>query len=309
MKLTDFYPGRRVLVTGGNGFVGKRLCSRLHDLGAIVDTLDKQGKQPADVKNMYQVRASFDRFTPDTVFHLAAKTEVRSSFVEPLETYRTNVLGTINILEICRERKIGGLVVASSDKAYGDQGIQWMCREDQELLGNADVYSASKTAMDDISRIYSHLYRMPITVLRPTNIYGPGQTNETTLITGTIRRLLKGEKPVIHNASRHSLREWLYIDDAVQAYLYAGTNRDNLLSPAYNVGSRDRRSVEAVVKTLLVQFGKGEYDYDCEADTTPQIGNQGLISTKFREKYPEWSTISFEEGLRRTVEWYREVCR
>lgn len=308
MNLTDFYRGHRVLVTGGSGFVGRRLCARLHDLGAVVCGLDKHGKQPRDVKNLYQVREAFKEFKPDTVFHLAARTEVRASFHEPLETYRTNVLGTLNVLEVCRERKVGGLVVASSDKAYG-QHPQPILTESCDLHGNADMYSASKMAADELSQLYSHIYRMPITVLRPVNIYGPGQTNETTLITGTIRKLMRGEKPVVYNSSRHTVREWLFIEDAVQAYLLAGTNRENLDSPMFNVGSRDRYSVEAVVKMILQQFHKGEFDYDLEADTSPQIGDQGLDSSKFRDKYKDWSTVPFADGLRRTVDWYMGIVR
>jgi nucleoside-diphosphate-sugar epimerase len=306
MDLTEFYRGRRILVTGASGFVGRRLCSRLQDLGAIVSGLDKNGRQPKDVKNLYQVRAAFDEAKPDTVFHLAAKTEVRASLVEPLDTYRTNVLGTLNVLEVCRERKIGGLVFASSDKAYGCHA-QPILTEACDLLSNADMYSASKTAADELTQLYSIIYQMPITILRPANIYGPGQTNATTLITGTINRLMRGEKPVVHNTTMHAVREWIFIDDAVQAYLLAGTNRENLLRPAYNVGSRDRYSVLAVVQMLLKEFGRGEFDYDVESVTCPQIGDQGLDSWKFREKYKDWSTVPFADGLRRTVEWYMGV--
>lgn len=306
-SISEFYKGRRCLVTGGNGFVGKRLCRRLQDLGAVVDTADRAGNarehQNCDVKNLYQVREIFSRFNPDTVFHLAARTEVRASLVEPLDTYRTNVMGTLNVLEVCRERKTPALVVASSDKAYGDAGMG--VKETTPLCSNADIYSASKCAADELAQIYSSIYGMAITILRPVNIYGPGQTNDTTLITSSVKKILRGELPVIHNGSRYSRREWIFIDDVVSAYLLAGMNRKNLPEPAYNVGSRDVYSVEAVVRAILSQMGKGTFDFDLHADTCPQIGHQSVDSSKFRETYPEWTTVPFTDGLRRTIEWMR----
>lgn len=312
----DFYKGRTVLVTGHKGFIGSHLSRRLAAYGANVVGLDRDKR---DVKNRYQVSSLFAECDPSVVFHLAAATEVRASYDDPLGTWRTNVMGTLNVLEECRKRRVKALVVASTDKVYGDQ-YDWggACKEDAQLLHNADIYASSKRAADELAQDYARVYGLPIRILRCANVYGPGQRNETTLITGTITKVLRGEMPVVHADARYSLREWLYIDDAVEAYLLAGADAASLprngdpypsVHPAFNVGSREIYSVDAVVRKVLVAMGKDLLNYELVADTRPQIGNQGLESYKFRRRFPSWTTVWLDEGLARTVAWHKDGCK
>lgn len=309
--MKDFYAGKRILVTGSEGFVGRHLCRRLKDHGvAMLAKLDRHGVNDDGVNDSRQVLAPFD-VQIDLVFHLAAFTEVRASYDCPGSTYRTNVLGTLNVLDVCRQTRTP-VVVASTDKVYGNDAVvgrPYWSRENDQLQRNADMYAASKQAADLLAQDYARLYRMPVRVLRCANTYGPGQRNETTLITGTCARLARGQRPVIYSGSRYSLREWLHVDDAVSAYLLAGVNACEARTDdpvVYNVGGGHRATVEAVVDDVIKLWGGRAGDFDLEADTCPQIDDQGLDSSRFRERFPEWTVLPWREGLAGTVNWYRE---
>lgn len=309
---------KRVLVTGGCGFIGSALVKRLEQIGESegICTLDLMRGQ--DVTDGGLVRSTIRMLKSQIVFHLAAQTEVRTSFREPELTYRINVMGTLNVLEACRACGVEALVVASSDKAYGDHPNR-VCNEAKELWHNADAYSSSKAMADELCQDYHRLYHMPIRILRCANTFGPGQTNETTLITGTVCRLLKGEAPVIHEGRADVKREWLYIDDAVDAYVHlaqhascSGELYNGISYPAYNVGSGGRYSVREVVdKIAQLMFMEGGMDlrltrYSSLPEKAPQIGDQGLDSAKYRKLIGDKPFVTFDEGLKRTIAWHKE---
>jgi nucleoside-diphosphate-sugar epimerase len=287
----------KCLVTGGKGFIGRALCGALRKLGCDVQRIDLlEGR--SDVRDRRAVDSVFFGYRPDTVFHLAAQTEVARSYADPATTYGTNVCGTLNVLESCRKYGVSSVLLASSDKAYGQDGVR---SETDQLASEADFYSVTKRVADELARDYMRLWQLPVKVLRCANTYGPGQYNRTTLVAGTLHRIQQGEKPIVHQGAEGNVREWLYIDDAVQAYL----SLVDAPSGAYNVGCGERYSVLEVVHKLLQMCGKAADWYDAVPHSTPQIRSQGLDCAKYRTLFPDWVPVTFDEGLQRTVRWFR----
>ena len=316
--IKNYYEGKRVLVTGGLGFIGSHLASKLRELGAEVSLLDTRYTNPSNgpfvgVANLSHVAAAFSRYNPEIVFHLAAFTEVRRSHEVPYLAGVTNIQGTLNILEACRSLGVQSLVVASSDKAYGYKQFHDLpYEEEQGLCTYGDWYSRTKRITDLLSHDYASLYKLPITVLRSANTYGPGQTNQTTLITNTIIRLLSGKKPVLHKGYQGVAREWLYVEDAVKAYLWAGEWGPLVPTPltergqrAFNVGSGCSCSNLHIVQELLQMFGKPADWYDLIDCPNVQIGDQWLDHSRLARAYKDWRPIELKEGLQRTVDWYK----
>lgn len=308
--MREHFDGKRVLVTGGSGFIGSHLCRRLTEYGATVTVMDKRSLSSildsADV--MCEVAAS------DMVYHLAAQTEVGRGHNSPWDTYHTNVMGTLNVLEGCRKHG-KPLVVASSDKAYGKRPTWEMpYKESMTLLGNADSYSNSKRIADDLCHHYAETYHMRLRVLRCANVYGPGQTNQTTLITNTITRLLRGEPPQVHEGAKDIVREWLYVDDAVEAYLLAMTNTAYQSFSgiekgkfAFNVGSGDVMSVIDMVDLLrrLVDADEVNFHKTIQTPCEEQITYQCLDSSRFTNTFKSFKPTPIREGLARTILWMR----
>jgi nucleoside-diphosphate-sugar epimerase len=316
----SFWSGKRVLVTGSRGFIGTALCSELRRAGAEVfgaDIISGVGQtRPHNVTSWNVLSECFDHASPHVVFHLAAQTEVIRSHREPYRTLHTNVLGTLNVLELCRTYPVQALVVASSDKAYGDVPPSALpVRENYPLSWLGDVYSSSKRCADLLCHDYARLYGLPLRVLRCANTYGPGQTNPTTLVAGTIQRLLLGERAVVHAGRGKVKREWLYIDDAISAYLLAAEDAatgkvedpDEPGAFAFNVGSGEVLSAREVVGRILNTFGQPTDVYAlATTGAAPQLGHQCLDSTRFRSRFSEWKSVPFEEGLARTAQWWKE---
>jgi CDP-glucose 4,6-dehydratase len=323
--VTDFFRGKRVLVTGSSGFVGRALWGRLATLGADVRGIDWNAHPDAerdkhtfalDVRLWDELRLAFGTFGPEVVFHLAAQAEVLKSYSDPLCTYSVNVGGTLNVLEVCRTHGVRSLVVASSDKAYGYRerhSLPYL--ETDALTASRDPYGASKCHADMLAQEYACTHGLPLRVVRCANTYGPGQANETTLVTGTVARLLRGERPVVHQGYEDAVREWLFIDDAVEAYLLLAEDAATRTlpkqhyqgAPAFNVGSGVTRSVKEVVAGILEAFRREPGDYTLTpSEGTPQVHEQWLDSGKFRMRFPGWRPLPFCVGLQRAVAWQRE---
>jgi nucleoside-diphosphate-sugar epimerase len=302
--VNGFFKDKRVLVTGHKGFIGSKIAQRVSDEGGVVIGLDRCR---CDVGDYEQVARLFDHDRPQVVFHLAAQTEVGKSINRPYETYRTNVVGTLNVLECCRRWPVESAVFASSDKAYGDGPVPY--RETQPLQPNADPYSMSKRMADELCQHYGRTFDLPVRVLRCANVYGPGQTNQTTLVTRTILNLLDGKPPVLHEGRSDVDREWLYVDDAVEAYLLAAS----CWYPepqVWNVGSREVASASDVVGMIAYALDSTRLvNNDSivrERGPRVSIGDQQLDSSLFRRCFPAWTTTPLDGGLRRTIAWHRE---
>lgn len=209
------WEGKRVLVTGSEGLMGRPLVAALTMQGAILSRFDMTFGR--DVLIADDIRLEVRAFAPDVVFHLAAQSGVEASRSSALDTWRVNVMGTVNVLEACRAvPSIKAVVVASSNHVYGRQDSA-PYREDAPLR-QLDTYSATKIAADVAARSYWHNYRVPTAVVRNTNCFGPDSRHTDHLIEGTILSLLRGERPVIRGTGQ-TRKSYLHVDDVVSAYL------------------------------------------------------------------------------------------
>ncbi len=240
----------------------------------------------------------------DTVFHLAAQTIVGTAQRSPLSTWETNVRGTYLLLEACRTLSVARVVVAASDKAYGAHD-RLPYREDFALQPRFP-YDVSKAATDLIARSYWHTYGLPVATTRFANIYGGGDRNPSRLIPEAIAAALAGRAPVIRSDGSPE-RDFLYVEDAVRAYLaIANELPGGACGEAFNAGGDRPHSVGSVVATVCRLAGT-DVTPDIRGTGTPdgEIDRQYVDSTKLRELTGWRPQVSLEEGLRRTIDWYR----
>jgi CDP-glucose 4,6-dehydratase len=239
------------------------------------------------------------------VFHVAAQTIVGTANRSPLGTWEANVRGTYTLLEACRSLgNVRRVVVASSDKAYGDHD-ELPYREDFALRPR-HPYDVSKACTDLIARCYAHSYDLRVAVTRLANVYGPGDLNWSRIVPDTARALVRGERPVVRSDGTPE-RDYLYVEDAVDAYLAiaASLDRPELSGRAWNAGWGKPVRVLDVVRTLISVSGRS-LEPDIRGQGTPpgEIGRQYLDSSALRDELgwePKWD---LERGLRASWEWY-----
>ena len=239
------------------------------------------------------------------VFHLGAQTIVGSANRSPLGTWEANVRGTYTLLEACRSLgSVRRVVVASSDKAYGDHD-ELPYREDFALQPHYP-YDVSKACTDLIARSYAHTYDLRVAVTRLANVYGPGDLNWSRIVPDTARALVRGERPVIRSDGSPQ-RDYLYVEDAVDAYLAiaASLDRPELSGRAWNAGWGRPVPVIDVVRMLISVSGR-DVEPDVRGQGTPhgEIDRQYLDSTAIREQLGWEPSLELDEGLARTFEWY-----
>ena len=322
-----FWKGKRVLVTGATGVVGLNLVNTLEKLGAetaaiVRDWVPKtrlQGNFFGSESSVVLVRGELEDFNllvrtmaeyeTQVVFHLGAQTLVGVGNVSPLTTFKANIEGTWNLLEAARildqsSHQFQAICVASSDKSYGSSKIL-PYTEDMPLAGE-HPYDVSKSCCDLIAQSYGITYSLPVSIARMGNIYGPGDLNFNRIVPGTIRSILEGNPPQIRSNGT-PIREYFYVDDAVDAYLTMAEQSRNIKpGSAFNFSSGEKRSVLEVVKTIQSLMN---------SDLKPVIGNTAhheiqdqYLSIRKSEKELGWKPRhSLEAGLRPTIEWYTKV--
>lgn len=319
------YSGQSVLVTGAQGFVGAWLAERLLEAGArvVVPQRDipsdsrfrSEGIEQrcelvmADLTDYDAVVRVLNEYDVRAVFHLAAQTIVGIANRSPLSTWESNVRGTYTLLEACRAAAsvatpVDRIVVASSDKAYGDQEVL-PYREDTPLLARYP-YDVSKACTDLIARSYAATYGLPVAVSRLANVYGGGDMNFSRLVPDTARSLVEGRAPVVRSDGSPE-RDWIYAADAVDAYLLLAESLDRpeLRGRAWNAGSGTAVSVLEVVRTLSEVSGR-DLQPDVQGAGTPEgeIDRQVLDATAITEQLGWKPTVDLESGLRETWRWY-----
>jgi len=277
----------KVLLTGATGFLGRHLQPELVRIGCDVMAV---GRDFLRISNAAE--------SADAIIHLAAQTQVSKAVEDPESTWEGNVRGTWRVLEFARQHKIKRVIIASTDKAYGRSTAPYF---ESTPLTPDRPYETSKACADMIARTYVATYGMFVAVTRCVNLYGPGHLNFSTLIPGTIRRVLKGERPIIRNGGRMK-RDFLFVEDAVDGYVkLLGSN----YSGPVNFGTGIGHSIGDVSRTIIKLMGSDLTPID-EPDKNGEIVDQwsnysiATMELNWRPKH------TLEDGLKKTIAWYRE---
>lgn len=313
------YAGLPVLVTGAQGFIGSWLARRLLDEGAHVVAPARPGRPldlraegvELDILDVAALRRALERHAIAAVFHLAAQSTLQVAFRDPLATFEVNVRGTYSLLEAIRtgDAPVERVVVASSYLAYGaaadgPPGVE-------SALRATFPYEVSKACADEISLSYAHTYDVPAAVLRLANVYGGGDFNFTRLVPETARSLVRGDPPVLRSDGTPE-RDFLYVGDAVDAYLTVAASLDDPAARgrAWNGGAGETVPVLDVVRRLIAAAGR-DVEPVIEGRGTPpgERDRQAVDSSALREELgwrPSWA---LDRGLAETYRWYeRELA-
>lgn len=327
----DYYRGKRVLVTGHSGFKGGWLCLWLKQLGAQVQGLSLPaptqpnlhsiiaphalaGERFGDIRDGDWLRAEVARTNPEIVFHLAAQPIVRRSYVEPMETLQTNVLGTANLLEAVRAARLGcPVVVITSDKCYENREWDYAYREN-DPLGGHDVYSMSKGATELVAQSWNRSFFMPdpelgpVVTVRAGNVIGGGDYATDRIVPDCIRALDEKRPIVVRNPA--AVRPWQHVLECLSGYLWLGARlcREGKNSPlvgAFNFGPDPaaRQPVQKLVEQLLRSW-PGQWVDGSEARSVHEAKLLTLSIDKASARLGWRPVWEFEETVRRTVEWY-----
>src|SRR2546428_3886046 len=319
--MSNFWLDRTVFITGATGLVGGWLVHRLIDAGAdivclvrdwvpqceLVRTglLEKVKTIRGDVRDQALLERTLGEYETDTVIHLAAQTIVPIANRNPVSTFETNVKGTWALLEACRRSPtVKQIVMASSDKAYGDQEIL-PYDEDTPLQGR-HPYDASKSCADLVSQAYAKTYGLPVAITRCGNFYGGGDFNWNRIVPGTIRSALRGQRPIIRSDGQY-VRDYFYVEDGTAAYtLLAERLAENreLCGQAFNFSNETQVTVLEIAERILRLMGS-DLKPEVRNETTNEIRNQYLSAAKAREILKWRPLFTLDEGLQRTLEWYK----
>jgi CDP-glucose 4,6-dehydratase len=316
------WSGERVFVTGATGIVGSWLVRYLLDQGAYVVALvrdvDPQTElvRSGDIQRCSVVNGRLEDFWAleraineheiSTVFHLGAQAIVGAALRSPLPTFEANIRGSYNLLEACRlhAAQVRRVVVASSDKAYGDvESLPYT--EDMPPLGR-HPYDVSKSCTDLLAMTYAHTYDLPVSVARCGNIYGGGDLNWSRIVPGTIRSLLAGERPILRSDGSF-VRDYVYVEDIVQAYVQLAerTPEPGVAGEAFNFSPERGVSVIEITRTIRKLMGRTDLEPVILNQARAEIRDQYLDSTKARTRLGWSPRFTLEQGLERTIRWYR----
>ena len=317
---SSFWQDRSVFVTGGTGLLGSALTRALVERGADVvclvrdwvptselvqsRTIDRVKVVRGDVTGQAVLERTLGEYEVDTVFHLAAQTIVGIANRNPASTFEANVKGTWALMEACRHAPtVKQIVVASSDKAYGDQP-KLPYDEDTPLQGK-HPYDVSKSCADLIAQSYAHSFGLPVTVTRCGNLFGAGDLNWNRIVPGTIRSIVRGERPVIRSDGTY-IRDYFYVEDASNSYMtlaeaHAGDR--TLGGHAFNFSNERQITVLELTKMILALM-ESKLEPDVQGRATNEIVHQYLSAEKARTRLAWKPTFGLEEGLRRTIAWY-----
>ena len=304
-----------VLITGATGILGPWLTKALVEAGHRVVCLvrdqvpesnfyalgleRKVSIVPGALERYEDVARALNEYEVEACYHLGAQAIVTVGNRDPISTFETNIKGSWNVLEAARHhRPLRRLVFASSDKAYGD--LDTLPYTEEMPLRGSHPYDASKSCADLLAQCYLQTYRLPVAIVRCGNLYGGGDLNFNRIIPGTIRSVLAGEPPVIRSDGT-PLRDYLYIQDAVSAYLALGGSEE---TGAFNFGTETPTSVLDLVRQILIQM-KSKLRPDVKNEATHEIARQWLSCRKAREVLGWKPKFDLKRGLAETIAWYR----
>lgn len=319
----DWWRDRPVLVTGATGLLGSWLTKRLVAAGADVvavvrdwvprsvllsspELVSRVTFVRGDVRDQELLERVMGEYETDTVFHLAAQTIVGVANRNPVSTLDTNIRGTWALLEAARRSPlVKSIVTASSDKAYGDHDK--LPYDETAALKGEHPYDASKSCSDLIARMYAVTFGVPVAITRCGNFYGGGDLNWNRLVPGTIRSALKNQRPVIRSDGS-LIRDYFYVEDGASAYMrlaHALHERQELRGEAFNFSNEIQVDVLALARKILAHM-QVKLVPDVRADAKHEIRHQWLSAAKARRILGWTPEFTLDEGLDRTIAWYRE---
>ena len=317
-----FWRDRPVLVTGGTGLVGSWLVRRLVEAQADVVCLIRDWVPQSElvqsrllervkvvrgnVCDQALLERTLGEYEINSVIHLAAQTIVGIANRNPISTFETNIQGTWALMEACRRSPaVKQIVVASSDKAYGDQPD--LPYDETTPLQGQHPYDVSKSCADLIAHAYAKSYRMPVCITRCGNFYGGGDLNWNRIIPGTIRSIVRGERPVIRSDGSY-IRDYFYVEDGAAAYMLLTekmSSHPEIWGEAFNFSNELQITVLDLVSRVLAAMGSA-LEPDVRGEASNEILHQYLSAAKARRLLGWAPLFTLEEGMERTITWYQE---
>jgi CDP-glucose 4,6-dehydratase len=314
---------QKILVTGGTGFLGSHIVRKLIsecDIEFItvvttniksrtsIDLLDIKSNKlnliGGDIRDFDFLQKLFNEYEFDTVLHLGALSEVRKCQSNAKLAYDTNIGGTVNLLEVIRlYGNVKAIIVSSSDKAYGRGKLPYL---EKNPLDGEGVYEVSKSCQDLVARSYFYNYNLPVVVTRCSNLYGGADTNFSRVIPNTIRRVLSKKSPIIWSGAQEFIREFLYVEDAAEAYLSLIKNIDITKGNAYNIGSGEKITIGALVTKILEKMST-DIEIEYRERAFPEINNQYLDSSKIKRDTGWEAKTVLDEGLQKTIADFKRM--
>lgn len=323
--MNGFWQDRPVFVTGATGLVGGWLTKHLLEQGASVTALvrdwvpqaefvragmtDRVNVVRGDLSCPELLERVLGEYETEVVFHLAAQTIVGIANRNPLSTFESNVRGTWNLLEACRRSpKVKSVVMASSDKAYGDQTLL-PYTEEMPLQGR-HPYDVSKSCADLIAQSYAYTFRVPVAITRCGNFYGGGDLNWNRVVPGTIRSVIRGERPIIRSDGKF-VRDYFYVEDGAAAYMLLAERmmqNGGLNGTAYNFSNEAQVSVLDLV-TKILETMNSNLRPEIQNQAANEIRHQYLSAERARKELQWRPLFTLDEGLEKTIAWYREALK
>lgn len=325
----SFYKNKKVLVTGHTGFKGTWLSIWLKQLGADVIGIALDPKTDRDlfllagikekiidyredIRNLNGLYKIVQKENPQIIFHLAAQSLVLPSYKDPLTTFETNIIGTANILEVCRNTdSVKQIIIVTTDKVYENKERLTGYREN-DPLGGYDPYSASKAAAEIVSQSFNNSFNQSVATVRAGNVIGGGDWSVNRIVPDCIRSLEKSEPIIIRHPE--SVRPWQHVLESLSGYLLLASKMagdPQKYSGAWNFGPEiiEVVSVKELVKILVLNWGKGKWEVGTNENNFHEAGCLLLDISKSKNILGWKPILEFEEAIKWTVEWYKNYVK
>jgi CDP-glucose 4,6-dehydratase len=325
LEMKNFWKDRNVFVTGCTGLLGSHLTQMLVEkranvVGLVRDLVPKSNLVQTgiydninivrgSVENFYTVERTLNEYEIDTVFHLAAQTIVGIANRNPLSTFESNIKGTWCVLEACRRvPTVNRIVIASSDKAYGEQDK--LPYDENAPLAGSHPYDVTKSCADLISLMYYNTYKLPVCVTRCGNFYGPGDLNFNRIVPGTIRSVLNNKSPVIRSDGTY-IRDYFYVKDGALAYIHLAEKMDDqkIHGEAFNFSNEIQVTVLELTNKILKLMKREDLKPRILNEAKNEIKHQYLSAEKSRKMLGWKPKYNLDSGLKETIEWYKQFFK